>query len=84
MDRQEQYSRRNCILIHGVKEEQNEDTDNVVVKLIKDNLEEDVDLTEFGRSHRIVKRNQMAKLDLLLSNSHDIMLDVRFFITKRS
>ena len=34
VDRQEQYSRRNCLLVHGVKEEQNEDTDKVVIKLI--------------------------------------------------
>ena len=61
IDRQEQYSRRNCILIHGVKEEQNEDTDNVVVKLIKDNLEEDVDLTELDRSHRIGKKKSNGK-----------------------
>ena len=61
IDRQEQYSRRNCILIHGVKEEQNEDTDNVVVKLIKDSLEEDVDLTELDRSHRIGKKKSNGK-----------------------
>ena len=30
VDRQEQYSRRNCILIHGLKENQNEDTDEVI------------------------------------------------------
>ena len=27
VDRQEQYSRRNCIFIHGVQENQNEGTD---------------------------------------------------------
>ena len=26
VDRQEQYSRRNCLLIHGIKEERNENT----------------------------------------------------------
>ena len=31
VDRQEQYSRRNCILIHGLKENQNEDTDEVII-----------------------------------------------------
>ena len=30
IDRQEQYSRRNCILVHGVKESENEDTDVVL------------------------------------------------------
>ena len=34
VDKQEQYSRRNCILIHGVKENQNKDTDEVVINKI--------------------------------------------------
>ena len=32
MESQEQYSRRNCILIYGLKEEKNESTDDRVVK----------------------------------------------------
>ena len=39
VDRQEQYSRRNCILIHGVKENQNEDTDEVVINKIKSEMD---------------------------------------------
>ena len=38
-DRQEQYSRRNCILKHGVKENQNEGTDEVVVNKIKSEMD---------------------------------------------
>ena len=34
VDRQEQYSRRNCLLIHGIKEKKDENTDNVVIKFI--------------------------------------------------
>ena len=32
LDRQEQYSRRNCILIHGLAEQWNENTDQLVLK----------------------------------------------------
>ena len=32
LDRQEQYSRRNCLLIHGIDEENQENTDEVVIK----------------------------------------------------
>ena len=39
VDRQEQYSRRNCILIHSVKKNQNEDTDKVVVNKIKSTMD---------------------------------------------
>ena len=42
MDRQEQYSRRNCLLIHGIKEERNENTDDIVVKFIQDDLQEEI------------------------------------------
>ena len=33
MKRQKQYPRRNCILIHGLKEEKNESNDDRVLKL---------------------------------------------------
>ena len=38
IDRQEQYSRRNCILLHGVKESENEDTDTVVTETLNELL----------------------------------------------
>ena len=37
-DRQEQYSRRNCLLIHGIAETQDENTDQIVMNLVKDKL----------------------------------------------
>ena len=62
VDRQEQYSRRNCLLVHGVEEEQNEDTDKIVIKLIRDTLEEDVSLEDLDRTHRIGSpRNSSGK-----------------------
>ena len=42
MDRQEQYSGRNCILIHGLKEKKNESTDDRVLKLFREEVNEDV------------------------------------------
>ena len=33
LDRHEQYSRRNCLLIYGVKENEREDTDEVVIEI---------------------------------------------------
>ena len=35
LDRHEQYSRRNCLLTHGVKENEKEDTDEVVIEFEK-------------------------------------------------
>ena len=31
LDRQEQYSRRNCLLVHGIVEETAEDTDEKII-----------------------------------------------------
>ena len=53
VDRQKQYSRRNCILIHCVKENQNEDTDETVIN--KKESEVDLEISPGGidRTHII-------------------------------
>ena len=56
MERQEQYSRRNSILIHRLKEEKDESTDDRVLKLFREKLNEDVLLTDLDRTHRIRKK----------------------------
>ena len=57
VDRQEQYSRRNCFLVHGVAETNDENTDGLILKTINEKL--DVDLTEnqIDRSHRFGRKN---------------------------
>ena len=35
LDCHEEYSRRNCLLIHDVKENEKEDTDEVVIEVFK-------------------------------------------------
>ena len=49
VDRQEQYFRRNCILVHGV----NEDTDEVVINKIKNEMDLDISPGDIDRTHRI-------------------------------
>ena len=34
IDAQQQYSRRNCLLLHGIEESKSEDTDNVVLEVL--------------------------------------------------
>ena len=53
MGRQKQYSRRNYILIHELKEEMNESTDDRFFKLFREELNEDVLLADVDRIHRI-------------------------------
>ena len=42
LDRQEQYSRRNCLLVHGVEEKNNEDTDQEIINIVKNDLGEEI------------------------------------------
>ena len=61
MVRQEQYSRRNCILIHGLKEEMDEIADDRVLKLFWEELNEDVLLADLDRTHRIEKKKWLKQ-----------------------
>ena len=54
VDRQEQYSMRNCILIHAVKENQNKDTDEVVINKIKSEMDLEISPGDIDLTHRIV------------------------------
>lgn len=55
VEKQEQYSRRNCLLIHGVTENKNENTDDLVVSIFKDNMDIEIFTDDLDRSHRIGK-----------------------------
>ena len=56
-DRQSQYSRRNCLLVHGLPEEKNEKTDSKAINLIKEKLGIELDERDIDRSHRLGKLN---------------------------
>lgn len=43
LNRQEQYSRRNCILIHGITETQCKNTDDIYLSTINEHLESRAD-----------------------------------------
>ena len=60
MESQGQYSRRNCILIHGLREQKNESTDDRVFKLFREGLNEDVLLADLDRTHRIRQKETQA------------------------
>ena len=53
IDRQEQYSRRNCLLIHNVSEDKDENTDAAVIKIIKEKVGEELSLEDLDRTHRL-------------------------------
>ena len=58
LEEHEQYSRRNCLRIHGIVEKPDEQTDDVVIKLIRDKLEIAIRPEDLDRSHRVPVRAQ--------------------------
>ena len=60
MERQEQYSRRNCILVQGLNKEMGESTDDRVLKLFREELNEDLLSADLERTHRIGKKVTQA------------------------
>ena len=61
VDDLEQYSRRNCLMITGIPENENEKTDEVVLDMARNQLKAAIDASDIDRSHRIpggpVRRN---------------------------
>ena len=53
LDRQEQYSRRNCLLIHGLPESKKVNTDELVIHTIKEKIGEEIKKDEIDKSHRL-------------------------------
>ena len=56
LDPQEQYSRRNCLLVHGMEENNNEDTDQEIINIVKNDLGEKIIIHDIGRTHHLGKR----------------------------
>ena len=66
IDRQEQYSRGNCILIHGIPENKEENTAQEAIDLINDNLDIKIEEIIVDRSHRIGRYDKAKKKQDLL------------------
>lgn len=52
-DMLQQYTRRNNLRIYGIPEKQNENTDAIVINLLKEKLNIDLGIDRIERSHRI-------------------------------
>ena len=63
LDRQEQYSRRNCLLINGVDEVEGEDTDELSLQVIEKHMNQNIKLEDNDRSHILgnPKKSMKAK-----------------------
>ena len=50
---QQHYSRRNCLLVHGIAEKKEEITDEVIINTLNEKLDLDITLWDIDRTHRI-------------------------------
>ena len=50
---QAQYSRQNCLLFHGIKEEKGEDTDTIIINTVKEEMDIEILSNHLNWSHRI-------------------------------
>ena len=72
-----QYSLRNCILIHGITETQDGNTDDISLRTINEHLEIELTEKELDRTYRIGNPS-IKEQDLLLPNSHVTIPEERF------
>ena len=56
IDKHEQYSRRNCLLVHGIVETDDEVTDELVIETISTKMNIEVSPSDLDRTHRIGKK----------------------------
>ena len=59
--KQEQYSRRNCLLLQGIPENKNEKTDDLCVATINEHLELAITEVDIECTHRIGKRRYVGQ-----------------------
>ena len=53
IDRQQQYSRRNFLLVHRINENKDEDADELVLQTFNTEINIDIKLEQIDRTHRI-------------------------------
>ena len=63
---QEQYSRRNCILVHRLEDNKDEITDELVASLMKDKRDVDLSVNDIDRSHQIGKASPLKERPIIV------------------
>ena len=58
MDGQEQYSRKNCLLVHGTNEKNNKEADQAIINIARNNLGEEITIHDIDRTYCFGKRKR--------------------------
>ena len=53
VDQQAQYSRKNCLLFHGIKEENGEDTNSIIINMVKEEKDIEILPNDLDRLHHV-------------------------------
>ena len=67
-DKQEQHSRGNCLLINGLEENRNEDTDTLSINIINKHFGLDIQPSDIDRTHRICNKLKASKKSRAIIN----------------
>ena len=57
VDRREEYSRRNHLLLHGIAEGERENSDDLILETLNEKVHVDLTLSCLGKTHRTVQKN---------------------------
>ena len=61
VEKQDKYSRCNCLLFHGINEKKDEDTDKISLNTLNENLQSELTELNIERYHRIGKPKPNGK-----------------------
>ena len=75
IDAQQQYSRRNCLLLHGIEETKGEDTDDLILEVLNDDMGLNILKTALDRSRRIGNPKTKKSHDQSSLHLYDIMTE---------
>ena len=65
-DQMQQYSRRNCIRVFGIPEEQVENTDDKICRLVREKLGVSIKKEDIDRSHRVGKKSTSTQRGIIV------------------
>ena len=84
--KQEQYSRHNCLILHGIPEKKQENNDELCIKVVNEHLDLDINDWDINdRTHHIGNpRKTDEKLRPIIINLWDTMIERRFLTVRKS
>ena len=75
-DQSEEHSRRNCLLLHGVRELEGKNTNDVIMKTVTEKMDIDTRKDDLYRAHRVdnPKESKEGKPTAIIIKSarHDV------------